>query len=367
MKRITLDKIASATSRLELSHRASLTEQIKASVGYVLALRVLDRKEVYNQLEDPAGRMVKIYPGDVITGVLGERKALQGYSGRVPERIAVGDMLHLLNLGGVVGLCDSFNPMVGPPMRLEVLGAVMVFPVMESREGVAAHIQMKALEPVASLGATPPVVFVSGTCMNSGKTLAACEIVRGLTRQGLKVGAAKLTGVALRRDTLAMLDCGAARALSFCDAGYPSTTAATAPGAARAVLSALAAPSVDALDVIVAELGDGLLGEYGVMPILEQPDIMGRQTVHVCCASDPVGAFGAASLFEARLGRRVDVFSGPATDNGVGCNYIERQLDTPAHNARDDAERLGQAVMAALRGQALRPSEVVEEVRNVAV
>jgi hypothetical protein len=353
MKRINLDKIASATGKLDLSKSALISSEVTAAPGYVIAVRALDKKEVYNKVEDPAGRMVKIYPGDVIACVLGERKALQGYEGKVPDEIAVGDTLHLLNLGGVVGLCTSFNPMVGSPMRVEVLGAVLTFPVFESRQGVPAHIKMKALDPVDALGSTPPVVFVSGTCMNSGKTLAACEIVRSLSRAGLKVGAAKLTGVSLRRDTLAMVDCGARRALSFSDAGYPSTSAETAPAAARAVLSALASPSAETLDVIVAELGDGLLGEYGVLPILKQPDILGRKVVHVCCASDPVGAFGAAAVFEAELSAKPHIFTGPVTDNRVGCAYIQDQLGVEAINACQSPKELGAAVLEKLESKAV--------------
>ena len=369
MKRITLDKIASVTGKLGLSKSALISPEITAAPGYVIAVQALDRKEVYNKVEDPAGRMVKIYPGDVIAGALGERKALQGYEGRVPEKIEVGDVLHLLNLGGVVGLCTSFNPMVGSPMRVKVLGAVQAFPVFESRQGVPAHIKMSALDPVETLGRTPPIVFVSGTCMNSGKTLAACEIVRVLSRAGLSVGAAKLTGVALRRDTLAMVDCGARRALSFSDAGYPSTSAETAPEAARAVLSALSAPSSEDLDVIVAELGDGLLGEYGVLPILEQPDILERKVVHVCCASDPVGAFGATAIFEAQLGTKPHIFTGPVTDNRVGCAYIQDQLGVEALNACQSPLELGEAVLDILKGEVA--AEVLQsesaEVVDVAV
>lgn len=372
MKRITLDKIASATARLRLTRRALISREITAAPGYVIAVRALDRKELYNQIEDPAGRMVKIYPGDVIAGVLGERKALHGYAGEVPETIEVGDTLHLLNLGGVVGLCTSFNPMVGTPMRVEVLGAVLTFPVLESRQGVPAHIKMEALEAVEALGETPPVVFVSGTCMNSGKTLVACEIVRALARAGLSVGAAKLTGVSLRRDTLSMLDCGASRALSFSDAGYPSTNAETAPKAARAVLAGLAAQEGEALDAIVAELGDGLLGEYGVLSILEQPDVLGRQVVHVCCAADPVGAFGAHELFTRSLGARVDLFSGPVTDNQVGCDFISSKLGIGAINAQQNPEALGEAVLEALNQKSMPAMRVVSsqpdaEVHDVAV
>ncbi len=353
MKRIHLDKIASATASLDISPQALISDEIVSAPGYVLAVRALDRKNVYNQIETLEGRMVRVYPGDVIAGVLGHRRALHGHAGVVPMHLTPGQIIHLLNLGGVIGQCTSSNPQVGPPLRVEVLGSVLHFPVIGTRQGVPAHIKMNALPAVKTLGASPPVVFISGTCMNSGKTLAACEVVRYLAgRKGLKVGVAKLTGVSLRRDTLSMLDCGATRALSFTDAGYPSTDAQSAPEAARAVLGALCSPADEALDVIVAELGDGLLGEYGVLPILEQPDVLGRQVVHVCCAVDPVGAFGAASIFKNTLKSTVDVFAGPVTDNLVGRSYIESGLGVAARNAHLDPEGFGQAVFAALGGDA---------------
>ena len=51
---------------------------------------------------------------------------------------------------------------------------------------------------------TAPLVVIAGACMNSGKTYAATEIIQLGTRAGLRVAAAKLSGVACLRDTLNM-------------------------------------------------------------------------------------------------------------------------------------------------------------------
>lgn len=357
MKRIHVDKFTSVTTNLVLSPEAVVSDAIVAAEGYLVAARVLDRSEVYGQIEDRHGRMVQLHVGDVIVGALGNRKALHGHAGTVPSAIAAGDVLHLLNLGGVVGACHSSSPKVGPAVRLEILGAVLAFPTLDSRQGVAAHLAMGALPPAATLGAMPPVVFVTGTCMNAGKTRAAAEIVLALSRAGRSVAAAKLTGVAARKDVLAMLDCGAVRGLTFVDAGLPSTTADNAPAAARAVLAALAAGRPRP-DVIVAELGDGLLGEYGVMAILRDPAIQGLSAVHVCCANDPVGAMGAMSLYRDPLGRRPDVFSGPVTDNAVGIAAITERLGVPAINACDAGPRLGATILTALDQLATSRSSV---------
>src|ERR1044072_8936888 len=101
--------------------------------------------------------------------------------------------------------------------------------------------------------------------MNAGKTVAATELVRGLYRSGLKVAAAKLTGVSLMRDALSMRDAGASAALTFNDIGIASTHAGVTVSSAKGILNRLAQGKPD---VIVAELGDGILGEYGVQDIL---------------------------------------------------------------------------------------------------
>ena len=54
-----------------------------------------------------------------------------------------------------------------------------------------------------------PVVALAGTCMEAGKTAAACAIVSRMRHRGLVVDAFKATGVSLRRDILAMEDAGA--------------------------------------------------------------------------------------------------------------------------------------------------------------
>lgn len=348
--KVRLNKIASATRNARLSRDVILSEHVLAEEGSVLAVRALDRKNVYNELEDEHGRMATVNEGDVLAGVLGERRALHGYSGVVPEKVAPGDILHLLNLGGVIGLCTSANPDVGPPCRVEVLGQVLSFPHLGERRGVPATIKANALPLFDRLEESVPLVYVSGTCMNAGKTFAACEIIRGLARRGLKVGAAKLTGVSLRRDTLKMEDVGAVRAHNFNDAGIVSTRPESAPPVARGLLTALNDPNRgERLDCIVVELGDGIMGEYGVLEILRANDLMAFGRAHVMCANDPVGAWGATEYMREELGIRLTVISGPTTDNSVGRNFVETRLGIPAVNARTNGDGLAQVVADALR------------------
>jgi hypothetical protein len=346
---VRLDRIASATSNARLSRDVVLGPDVVAEEGYVVAVRILADKPTYNTVEDVSGRMVPLRSGDVLAGVLGSRRALRGYAGEVPARIAVGDEIHVLNLGGVLGRCTSVNPEVGPPFRAEVLGAVLAFPELGDRIGRPAHILDGAVPPADALTATAPVVWVAGTCMNSGKTAAAAEIIRGLSRAGVRVAAAKLTGVALMRDALAMQDAGAVAALTFADAGAASTHAGSTVAMARGILGRLTAARPDC---VVAELGDGILGEYGVQDILAAPDLMGLAAAHVMCAADPVGAWGAAELYRTRHRLPLTVVTGPVTDNAVGREFVTGALGLPAHNALTDAPSLVTVALEALEARA---------------
>ena len=343
--RVRLDRIASATRNAALSPEVIVGDEIVPAEGYVLAVRILEDKATYNTVEDVTGRMLSLRAGDVLAGVLGTRRALRGYAGVVPSHLAVGDSIEVLNLGGILGRCTSVNPDIGPPFRAEVLGAILAFPELGDRVGRPAHIRDRAVPPSDVLESRVPVVYIAGTCMNSGKTVAATELVRGLARSGLRVAGAKLTGVSLMRDALSMLDAGAVAALTFNDVGIASTHAGVTVTTAKGIFNRLAAAKPD---VIVAELGDGILGEYGVQDILHDTELMSVGAAYVMAAPDPVACWGAAELMQREFALPITAITGPATDNEVGQVYITGALGLPAHNARRDAAGLVATVRAAM-------------------
>lgn len=342
--RVRLDKIASSTANAKLPRRVIVGADIPATSGTVLAVRVLDEKHTYNQIEDEHGRLMTVHRGDVVAGVLGKRDALRGYAGRVPARVAPGDILHLLNLGGVIGECTSHNPDVGPPARVEVLGVVLEFPELGRRVGKPAHIRPGPVALAARLDTLPPLVLLVGSCMHAGKTAAACALVRAAVDRGLSVGVAKVTGVALRRDVLEMQDHGASVATTFADAGLPSTCEGEVLQAAKGCLNHVGAHRPD---VMIVELGDGLMGTYGVREILADPEIQAATSAVVLAGTDPVAAWGG-SLLLAELGLSATAITGPATDNDAGRESIRARVASGAIlNARSQAQALADVVLGA--------------------
>lgn len=346
MKTVFVDKVASVAQHNELSHEVRLSNTIPCEEGILIAVRVLNNKSRYNTLEPTSGRMATVNQGDIVIGALGHRKALRGYSGHLPEKLRKGDVVQILNIGGVMGVCDSANPDVGPPFDCEVLGSVLHFPYLGERIGVPARAGRTQFDPDATLATNGvPIIALAGTCMDSGKTAAACAIVSRLRHKGLRIAACKATGVALRRDILAMEDAGASESGIFSDLGIVTTTGENGPALTRALLSSLAESQPD---VIVLELGDGLLGAYGVAAILADDAVRKALTAVVLCANDPVSAWGGAKILREEFSIEPAVVTGPATDNDVGVDQIAARCSLPAINALNNGVALGDLVASLL-------------------
>jgi len=348
MKTVVVDKVASITQALNLGHELRIaTDNIPSDEGVVLVVEVLNDKSTYNTLELTSGRMAKVARGDVVVGALGHRQALFGYSGHLPESVKEGDIIQMLNIGGVLGICDSANPDKGKPFDCRVLGVVLTFPYLGERIGVPARVGYQRLDYNQTVNTRGvPVVALAGTCMEAGKTAAACAIVSRMRHRGLNVHAFKATGVSLRRDILAMEDAGASKSMIFTDLGVVTTTAKTGPAITRALLTEM---SQGEPDVIVFELGDGLLGAYGVEAILLSDDIRACLTSVVLSANDPVAAWGGVKLLRERFNIEPSVVTGPSTDNAVGVNIIRDQMGVPAFNAMTSGVALGDCVIDSLK------------------
>jgi hypothetical protein len=336
---VVVDKIASIAQACGLSHEVRIaTRDIPCEEGVVLVVEILNNKSTYNTLELTSGRMAKVARGDVIVGALGHRQALFGYSGHIPEKVEAGDILQVLNIGGVLGICDSVNPDKGQPFDCRVLGCVLQFPFLGERIGVPAKVGHRRLDYEASLDTHGvPVVALAGTCMEAGKTAAACAIVSRMRHRGLAVHAFKATGVSLRRDILAMEDSGARRSAIFTDLGIVTTTAASGPALTRTMLTEMTQGRPDVI-----------LGAYGVEAILAAEDIRRSLTAVVLSANDPVAAWGGVKLLRERFQIEPCAVTGPATDNAVGVNIIEQQMGVRAVNALAGGAALGDHIIDSL-------------------
>lgn len=315
-----------------LSRRIGVVVQCSdPKVGDVVAVRALSESVTYGNLELPTGRLAKINTGDVLLGVLGRRRALKGFVGDVPETVTVGDRLHLLNMGGVIGVCTGHHSSFSDAIEVKLVGIAC-----DTDENIL-NIADNALQPATFLLPSAPIVMIAGTCMNSGKTVAATEIIRQAANAGLRVAAAKLTGIACLRDTLHMQDHGAIVTASFLDCGLPSTVDCSDLAlVAKAILNHL---NTFDPDLIVVELGDGIVGGYAVDSVLKDAEIKSAILSFVFCASDYVGVIGGVAVLND-LGIEIDVVAGSVTDSQMGEDFIQNKYEINAGNARRDGARL---------------------------
>lgn len=353
---IEADKIGSATSPLKLGKFVSVTEENSAPrAGDVVVVEALSESVTYGNLELPNGRLAKINRNDILIGVLGKRRALKGFVGDVPKSVKAGDKLHLLNMGGVIGVCLGHHSSLSDAIEVKVLGFACEAqnskveaqkPKAEDQNPKILNIGDNALTPSKTLKPSAPLVVVAGTCMNSGKTVAATEIIKQAHHAGLKVAGAKMSGVAALRDTLNMQDCGADATASFLDCGLPSTVGIEdLSPVAKAILNHL---NESQPDLIVVELGDGIVGGYAVDSVLKDAEIKNAISSFVFCAGDYVGVIGGIAVLK-NFGIEIDVIAGSVTDSQMGEDFVEKNYGIKAGNARRDGTRLFNLVTPSAR------------------
>ena len=336
MRTVEIDKIGSATSPLGLGRSVNVIDASGFPLaGDVVVVRALSESVTYGNLELPSGRLAKINRNDLLLGVLGKRRALKGFVGDVPESAVTGDRLHLLNMGGVIGVCKGHHSSLSDAIEVEIVG------LASDEEGNVLNISDGALPSSDTLSAAAPIVLVAGTCMNSGKTVAAAEIIRRAANEGLRVAGAKLSGIACLRDTLNMQDHGAFVTASFLDCGLPSTVDhGDLASVAKGLLNHLGTYGPD---LIVVELGDGIVGGYAVDSVLKDREIKAAISSFVFCASDYVGVIGGIAVLK-ELGIGIDVIAGSVTDSQMGEDFVEERFGIKAGNARRDGKRLFELV-----------------------
>ncbi|MBU1151303.1 hypothetical protein KJ632_00575 [Patescibacteria group bacterium] len=323
--KIKLNKIASVTKNVGLKSEVEITKDIRSTNGLCLAVKVLENKKIYNELELCSGKLSILKKGEVLAVALGNRRALKGFVGDTPKKLAVSDVINILNMGGVAGLCTSENvKQVGHALKVKVLGAIT-----DGKKALNVK-DFKKFDPQDKLESDVPLVVVSGTCMGVGKTNVVCQLAKHASSDGLNVFVAKLSGVAAQKDTRKMKQFGARKAVSFLDAGLTSTVHSSE--LLKVAKGAINHLSEGKPDFIIIEFGDGVFGEYGVMDILKDKEISKHIAFHVGCAHDPMGAVKLGEVCKS-IRVPLSLMSGPVTDNEVGSSFVKKTLKIPAVNA----------------------------------
>ncbi|MGZ8666241.1 MAG: hypothetical protein ACXWZM_03915 [Solirubrobacterales bacterium] len=298
-----------------------LERELWATGDYVIG-EVLASGELPCRVETASGRIARIGPGDRVLGALGVRAATLEAVGDW-RAIGPDGTMQQLTAACVFGACTSISAWTHPLADVRYLGHAV-------RDGGKLTMGgfVEAAEPGAeSLSA--PVVLIIGTSMSAGKTISGMAIVRRLKRMGLRVAAAKVTGVGRLSDILAFRDAGADFVADFVDAGLPSTVVEP-EHYKRALPQLLGKIAAAKPDVVVIEAGASPLEPYNGDVAVE---LLGeRVRCTVLCASDPYAVAGVISAFQSKP----DLVSGRAASTEAGIALVEKLVGIPALNPLDE-------------------------------
>ena len=275
------------------------------------------------RMEDRAGHMVKVEPGDWVVGACGDRAAtLEG----VGSWRDIGDdgEMHALTAAGLMGLYTSYSRLLVDPLKLKYMGHLCRGGEKVRMQDFAMHCSERAF--------SVPTILLVGTSMSAGKTTTGRRVCKELDRAGLDVVGAKLTGAGRYRDILSFLKTGASKIFDFVDAGLPSTV--VPEDEYRAAIRPLLG-CIDELDpdFLVVEAGASPLEPYNGDALVDE---LGDNVVcTILCASDPYAVVGVEKAF----GLRPDLVTGPATQTSAAVELVWRLSGLHGINIIDPAAK----------------------------
>ena len=314
-------------SREQLKEDYSLLSDSRPpAVGDVAVVAV---KEVgyHHHLDTAEARRFRMYEGDHLLCVFGNRYATDVYEGKV---LALDDnKLHLLSRSGVIGTVVSRNRDVKEPTTLSLRGYL--------GDASGNRINLIDLAKARKPGSARPdaglaVVLVVGTGMNTGKTTVTRRVLHELVQRGLNVAGCKLTGTTSPRDLQEMQSTGALVATDFSDYGFPSTYGATLPELILLFNRMLDACGRAKPDVVIMEIADGILQRETEM-LLGDEEFRRRVRGVIVTAPCAASALYAASRVE-KAGLGVWAVSGIITNSPLFVQEFSGRSSVPVASSR---------------------------------
>ncbi|MDQ3576700.1 MAG: DUF1611 domain-containing protein [Actinomycetota bacterium] len=270
------------------------------------------------------GRKARLYVGDEILVAYGARYAPDHFEAELPDDLGACD---LVAAGGVLGKVRSRNAAVSAPTTVRPLGLV------GDATGRVLNVSDLALGAPLPALRRPPTFIVVGTSMNSGKTTTVASLVHGLTRAGLRVGAAKVTGTAAGGDPWLFRDSGAVAALDFTDAGMATTFRIPLERLVAGALLLHGHLMARGVDAIVLEIADGLL-QPETAQLLDRPELRRITSGVLFAAADSSGALYGVQRLRA-AGHPVLAVSGLLTTSPLAVREAQAGLDVPVYGSED--------------------------------
>jgi hypothetical protein len=323
---------------LERYRRYRLLDEDSADprVGDVAVLEVVALGKHRRLSTLPDGRQ-RLYPGDLVVGVFGNRYATDAFEAEVRTT----EDLHIVTDAGMIGTVLSRHSEGGRPTTVRFVGYV------GDEAGQRANLKAQRRSGAAPESGPTNILLVIGTAMNSGKTTVAAKLVRALMCRGARVAACKLTGSVCQHDQFELRSAGAHDVRDFSDYGFPSTYLSPP----EELLDLFHRMTADAArvqpDIIVMEIADGLLQRETAL-LLEHEAVrrrVGGVVLAAPCAASAL--FGLAEV--ARLGHHVVAVSGRVTSSPLATRELANQSPVCITSSVGTGDELAEVVLEHFR------------------
>lgn len=249
--RLKAAKAAFSTRRVPINLATKLLTGRTVPKAGDLVLAEVTRIRQHSKLQMPTGRRTTLFPGDEIVVAYGNRYASGQFEAEVPGSL---DPCHLVAAGGMAANALSWHDSLKSPTQITPIG------ILADNKGKPFNLADYAIKAHLMQAYPRPVTFaIAGSSMDAGKTTTAAHLIKGMTRAGLRVGAAKVTGTGAGGDYWFMRDAGAEWVVDFTDAGHASTYKLSMRELDNVFATLVGHLQEQKPDAIVIEIADGLL------------------------------------------------------------------------------------------------------------
>lgn len=289
-ERLALAKSAYTTRLVDKSTVRTLLNGNRQPRSGDLVLARVEKIGHHKRIELAHGRRAPLFLGDEIIVSYGHRYAPDQFESEVPSDLSE---CHLVAGGGIASRCLARHDKARIATRIQPLG------LLGDAEGKPINMADWTVPKCEVKRPRPFVITVVGTAMNAGKTTTAAHLIKGLSRSGMKVGGAKLTGTGAGGDRWLMTDAGALEVVDFTDAGFASTYRASLAQLEQIHSHLMGHLQNLGTEAIVLEIADGLFQQETAM-LLESPLFKNSVDAIVFAAGDAMGANGGAEWLRQR-------------------------------------------------------------------
>jgi hypothetical protein len=297
------------------------------------ALVQVERIGHHRYIETEGERRLRLYEGDRLVGIFGNRYATDVYEGRVQDV----QKLHLLTTSGLIGTVTCRNRTVERPTTIKFLG------YLTDSHGHRINTKRLRFQPEPQPGRSPDLVLVVGTGMSTGKTTVMRKILHAMATSGVRVAGCKLTGTASPRDLYEMKATGAVLATDFSDYGFPSTYGESLDDLIRLIDLMGAACGRAGAEIAMIEIADGFLQPETQM-LLESDEIR-RRVKGVVVAAPCSSSLLFATEYLRRLGHEVWAASGLITNSPLFVREFTDRSPVVVVSSRGSANRLARIIV----------------------